>query len=95
MPWHKTETSHYYAQQGHPDKGRVIKELMVCWVLLILIQQVFGQKMRDLAPLSYPGLFDLLLKCQQPRSYEVVSMSTRYSVTSRHCVNIFSIKATQ
>ena len=39
-----------------------------------LIPRVFGQKRRDLAPLSYPRLLDLTLKCygQQPRPYEVI-----------------------
>ena len=35
---------------------------------------LFGQKMRDLAPLSYLGLLDLTLEYhgQQPRTYEVI-----------------------
>ena len=41
----KTGATHYHAQLGLEDKGRAIKELVVFWVLLNLIPQVFGQKM--------------------------------------------------
>ncbi len=30
MPWPKTSTTQYHAQLGLPDKGRTIKELVVC-----------------------------------------------------------------
>ncbi len=30
MPWPKTGTNQYHAQLGLPDKGRAIKELLVC-----------------------------------------------------------------
>ncbi len=30
MPWPKTDETHYHAQFGLPDKGRVTKELVVC-----------------------------------------------------------------
>ena len=59
MTWPKTGAIHYYAQLGLPDKGRAIIELVVCWMLLNLIFRVFGQKMRDLASLSFPPLMDL------------------------------------
>ena len=35
-------------------KGREIKESIACCLLLNLIPLVFGQKRKDLAPLSYP-----------------------------------------
>ncbi len=41
MPWPQTGATQYHAQLGLPDKGRAIKELVVCnswdlepWVLL-------------------------------------------------------------
>ena len=39
-----------------------------------LIERVLGQKRRDMAPLSYPWLFDLTLEChgQQHCPYEVI-----------------------
>ena len=40
MPWPKTEASNYHAQLGLPDKGRAIKELVVCWALPYLIPWV-------------------------------------------------------
>ena len=46
---------------GIKDKGRSIKELVVSLMFLNLILGVFGQKRRDLATLSYPGLFELIL----------------------------------
>ena len=48
MPWSKTGATNYHAQLGLPDKGRAIKELVVCWVLLNLIPWVFGHKKRQL-----------------------------------------------
>ena len=51
MPWLKTGATHYHAQLGLLDKGREIKELVVCRVLLNLIPRIFRQKMRELAPL--------------------------------------------
>ena len=74
MSWPKTGATHYHAQLGLSDKGHAIKELVVWWVLLNLLPCVFGQKWRDLAPLSYPRLLSLALEChgQQPRPYEVI-----------------------
>ena len=46
----KIGTTHYYEELGLPDKTREITELVVCWVLLKLIPQVFGQEMRDWLP---------------------------------------------
>ena len=40
--------TYYHAQVGLPDIGCAIKQLVVCWVVL------FGQKRRDLRPLSGP-----------------------------------------
>ena len=37
MPWTKTGATYYNAQLGLLDKGRIIKELVVCWVVRILI----------------------------------------------------------
>ena len=58
---------------GLLDRGRKIKELIVCRMLLNLILRVFLQKRRDLATLSYPWLLDLTLQSHgaQPRPYEV------------------------
>ena len=42
---------------------RASKELFVYYVLLNLKPQVFKQKRRDFAPLSYNRLLDLTLKC--------------------------------
>ena len=30
MPWPQTGATHYHVQLGLPDKGRAIKELVVC-----------------------------------------------------------------
>ena len=51
MPWPQTGASQYHAQLGLPDKGRAIKELVVCndW---------------DLEPLDL--LNSLALGCNQP-----------------------------
>ena len=38
LSWPKTGTTHYHAQLGLPDKGCLIKELVVCLVLLNLIR---------------------------------------------------------
>ena len=67
-------------QLGLPDKGRVIKELVVKWVLFNLISRKFEQKRRDLAPLSYSGLLDLTLKChrQQNRLYRSTAYRSKY-----------------
>ena len=45
-------------------------------VTYILTPRVFGQKRRNLAPLSYPGLLDLAFEChgQQPRPYDVIGI---------------------
>ena len=59
----KIGATHYRAQLRLLDKGRVIEELFVCWVLLKLIPRMFGQKRRDLAPLSDPMLLNLTLRC--------------------------------
>ena len=69
MPWPKTGGTHHHAQLGFPDKGRAIKELVVCRVLLELIPRVSGRERRDLAPLS---LMDLMLEClgQQSRPHK-------------------------
>ena len=48
MPWFKTDATHYH------DKGRAIKGLVDCWMLLNLIPWLFGYQSRDLAPLGYP-----------------------------------------
>ena len=69
MPWIKTGATHCHAQLGLPDKGRAIKELIVCWVLLNLIPWVFGQERRNLSLLSYPRL---LAMCHGPRPYESI-----------------------
>ena len=55
ISWSETSATHYYAQLGLPDKGRAIK------VLPNLIPRVFGQKWRDLAPLNYPLLWELIV----------------------------------
>ncbi len=34
MPWPKTGATHYHSQLGPIDKGRVIKELVVCISIL-------------------------------------------------------------
>ena len=41
---------------------------------------MFALKRRDLAPLSYPGLLDMTLKChgQQPNPYEVNKIPSAY-----------------
>ena len=51
MPWFQTGATQYHAQLGIPDKGRAIKELVVCnnW---------------DLEPLDL--LNGLTLGCYQP-----------------------------
>ena len=59
MHWRQTEANHYHAQLGLLDKGHVIKEFIVYWVLLHLIPRVFERKRRDFDPLGYPGLLDL------------------------------------
>ena len=72
--WLKKGATHYSALQGLPDKGCVIKELVVCCVLLNLIPRVFGQKRRDLTPLTYTWLLDLKLEChgKKPYPYDVI-----------------------
>ena len=32
MSWPKTGTNYYHAQLGHPDKGRAIKSMVVCYL---------------------------------------------------------------
>ncbi len=51
MSWHQTGGNHYYAQLGLPDKGRAIKELVVCYHW-------------DLEPLDL--INGLVLGCYQP-----------------------------
>ena len=36
MHWPKRGATQYYAQLGLPDKGRVIKELVVCYPILYI-----------------------------------------------------------
>ncbi len=33
MSWCHTCATHYHTQLGHPDKGRVIKVLVICYVV--------------------------------------------------------------
>ena len=77
MQMPKKGAIHYHAQLGLLRQRSCNHGLVVRWVLLNLIPRVFGQKRRDLAPLSYPGLLDLTLKChvQQPRPYEISEAS--------------------
>ena len=35
MPWPRTGPTHYHAQLGLPDKGRVIKGLVICYEVLL------------------------------------------------------------
>ena len=51
MPWPQTGSTQYHAQLGLPDKGRAIKELVVC-------------NNRDLEPFAL--LNGLALGCYQP-----------------------------
>ena len=55
MSCSETSATHYYAQLGLSDKGSAIK------VLPNLIPRVFRQKGRDLDPLNYPLLWDLIV----------------------------------
>ncbi len=68
MPWQKIGSTHR-ALLELSSNGRAIKEM-----LLNLIPQVFGQKRRHFAPLSYPGLLNLTFEShgQQPRPYEII-----------------------
>ena len=40
MPQPKTGATQYHSQLELPDKGRAIKQLVVCWVLLSLIAPI-------------------------------------------------------
>ena len=62
MSWPQTGATYYHVQLGISDKGRAIKELVVCWMLLNLLTRVFRHKSRNMAPLSYHLLL-FLLKC--------------------------------
>ena len=68
----KIGATHIHSQLGPPEKG-LVKDKGVN-----LIPWVFGQKRRYLAPLGYPGLLDLTLKCHghQTCLYEVIDEVT-------------------
>ena len=44
MPWPQTGTTHYHAQFGLPDKGRAIKGLIVCY-LVLLETMIYGMSL--------------------------------------------------
>ena len=62
MPWPKTGATHYHAQLELPDKGRAIKELVVCnnW---------------ELEPLDM--LNGLALCCYQPSPEVLIALLRR------------------
>ena len=59
-----------------PSQTKVVQSK--CWLLLILIPWVFGQKRSHLIPLGYPGLLDHGVLChgQHLRPYEVIDEVT-------------------
>ena len=77
MPCSRTGATLYHAQLGLPDKDREIKEFVVCLVLPNPIPGVFGQRSKDLAPISW---LNLMLKCygQQPQPYENILIGRYY-----------------
>ena len=80
----QTGSSLYQARLGLPKKGRALKELVVWWV--------FRQKSRDIIPLSYTCLLNLMkLNCheQQSRLYDVLFLYIYYylDVTKFHVLN--------
>ena len=68
MTWPKTGATHYHEQLRLPDKGREIKELVVCWMLPNLLNTLIHWAIKRITLQFTLRLFSIRGGTYPPRS---------------------------